>query len=155
MDEMQSPLQSVAAPQQMTPMQIIQQAAPRQAPGIPPEQVVESIMAEIEAPGVIFEQFGNTVFIAHIAPEDPTGAMFRALNADTPQNYIRAVYQFFQLMKQQGVRILVTQFKDPSLINIAKGVDKMYSNDAAMGFAVRRTEDGGYHMSIDLGGQQP
>ena len=145
-----------AAPQaQSDPTEIIRAAAPSQAPDVPVDQVVQSVLAELQAPDTIWEVIGKTLFIAHPSPEAPTGAMFRVLNADTPQNYISATYQFFQRLKGEGIRVLVTQFKDPSIINIAKGVDKLYHKDAAMGFQVQKTSDGGFQMTIDLGSAQP
>lgn len=153
---MTSPLQvaedSLAA-DQMTPEQIIAAAAPQQAPGVPVEAVMQSIQQERLAPGTIFEQFGNTIFIAH--PDEKGAAVFRALNADTPRNYIEGTYAFFQQLKQKGFRTLVTYFKDPAIINVAKGVDRLYSTDAAMGFQVAKTSDGGFRMVVDLGGNAP
>lgn len=137
---------------QMTPMQVIEVAAPQQAPGVPIEAVIQSIQQEIQVEGTIFEQFGNTIFIAH--PDNKGAAVFRALNADTPRNYIESTYNFFQTLKQQGVRTLVTYFKDPAIITVAKGVDRLYSTDAAMGFQVAKTSDGGFRMVVDLGGNQ-
>jgi hypothetical protein len=150
MFEEQSPLQQVGGGQQMSPEEVIRQAAPRQAPDIPVEQVLQSIQQEAQLPDAIFEQYGNTIFVAHMTQEGV--AVFRALNADTPQNYIHATKQFFDMMRENGIRYLVTTFKDPAIINIAAGVDKMYADDAAMGYQVDQTSDGGFRMGIDLGG---
>lgn len=143
------PAQQVSSPMAM--LDVIRAAAPQQAPGIPVELVVASIQQEIQDMDAIVNQLGNTVFITHLDQDHPTMATFRALNADTPQNYIWAVYQYFQLMRDKGVRGLVTVFQDPTIINIAKGVDRMYRADAALGFQVTQTTDGGYRMVVDLG----
>lgn len=132
--------------------EIIQQAAPRQSPGIPPERVMAAISQEINAEGTISEQFGDTLFIAH-----PTGRpemfIFRALNADNPRNYIQNVLMFFQMMLEEyGAQVLITEFKDPSIINIAKAIHQQLGRNAPLEFAVQRTTDGGYRMTVLLKG---
>jgi len=135
---------------QMDPGEIIRQAAPRQAPGIPVEQVMASIAQELNTEGTYSKQFGNTFFIAH--PTEKEGVfMFRALNADTPQNYIRNVLDFFAEMFQYGIRIMVTEFEDPSIINIAKAIQAQMDEGDDLQYAVQKTSTGGFRMTVYLG----
>ena len=130
--------------------EIIQQAAPRQAPGVPPEQVSAAISKELNMPGTVAQQFGETFFIAHPSPQEGVYT-FRALNADSPQNYIYNVLDFFAMMFQNGIRILLTEFQDPSIINIAKAIQAQMDENNDLQYAVQRNSKGGFRMTIYLG----
>lgn len=141
--------------QQMDIGEIIQVAAPRQAPEYPPMEVIKSIMQELNAPGVDSQQFGNTVFITHQTQRDGF-FIFRALNADTPQNYIYNVIDYLDYAENQlGAQYLVSDFTDPTIINIAKAAQRILQQDpnSAIQYAVQRKYDGtGFRMTIKLRG---
>ena len=54
-----------------------------------PEQVKASLVAETHEAGAIIMRQGNTLFVVHKNPNQPTEAFFRALNADTARNFIK------------------------------------------------------------------
>ena len=114
------------------------------------EQIKASLMSEVQNAGGLLMQEGNTLFIIHKLPEDPTVGVFRALNADTIQNYLKNCLVFTKAIGLMGFKYMVTVFDDPSLINIFKhiGRNQPFKN---MGYAVQRTTDGQYKITASLG----
>lgn len=128
--------------------EIIQVAAQQQSPNIPFEQVYKSIAAELQQPGTQFIRQGDTLFIIHPTPKKRTG-FFRALNADSGQNYLQNCEYFAKAAYAAGWDTLFTQFQDPSLINIFRYVGR--SKPDNMGYTVDQAEDGSYQVTIKLG----
>ena len=114
------------------------------------EQIKASLMSEVQNAGGLLMQEGNTLFIIHKLPEDPTVGVFRALNADTIQNYLKNCLVFTKAIGLMGFKYMVTVFDDPSLINIFKhiGRNQPFKN---MGYAVQRTTNGQYKVTASLG----
>lgn len=114
------------------------------------EQIKASLMSEVQNAGGLLMQEGNTLFIIHKLPEDPTVGVFRALNADIIQNYLKNCLVFTKAIGLMGFKYMVTVFDDPSLINIFKhiGRNQPFKN---MGYAVQRTTDGQYKITASLG----
>jgi len=114
------------------------------------EQIKASLMAEIQNANGLLMQEGNTLFIIHKSPDRPDVGVFRALNADTIQNYLKNCLVFTKAIGLMGFKYIVTVFDDPSLINIFKhiGRNQPFKN---MGYAVQRTTDGQYKVTVSLG----
>ena len=53
------------------------------------EEGIAAVIAESQMPNCIMIRQGNTIFIIHYVPKQKNQGMFRALNADTPQNYLQ------------------------------------------------------------------
>jgi hypothetical protein len=107
------------------------------------------ITKEITMPGVNTTRIGNTVFIVHTNKESPKHIFFRALNADTAKNYIENSKKFTEQMKKKGYTAMVTQFQDPTLLNIFKAIAR--DKPADMGYAVQKSKDGKtYQVSVQL-----
>ena len=106
--------------QELSNQEIIQIAAQETGSQYSPEQVTASIMAETHEAGAIMMREGNTLFIIQKSPNNPEVGVFRALNADTAQNYLQNSMVFIQAAAAAGFKTLVTTFQDESLLNIFK-----------------------------------
>lgn len=113
-----------------------------------PEQVLASITAEAQQPGVILMREGNTVFVIHRSPADESIAVFRALNADTPDNYLQNSVTFTEAMKSLGFRAMITEFYDDSLLGIFKYIAR--DKPAGMGYQASRLQDGKIRVVVQL-----
>lgn len=118
----------------------------------PPNAVAMSILLELQQPNTLFKQFGNTLFIAHPSKE-PGKFIFRALNADTVENYLESAKKFIYLMKQQGATELATQFTGEKILRFIKLVAKeMVQEDGApIGYRAYKRGDE-YLVAITLTG---
>jgi len=76
--------------------------------------------------------------------------MFRALNADTPSNFLASAYAFPVDAYKSGFDTLVTQFSNQSLLNIFRQVMKNPPNPG-MGYNVSKLADGQYQVALQLG----
>lgn len=139
--------------QELEPDEIIGIAAQDTGSEYSPEQVKASLMAETHESGAIILRQGNTLFVVHKSPKEPTVGVFRALNADTAKNYIDNSIMFVKAAASMGLKTLVTQFTDPSLLNIFKVISRNPPLPG-MGYATQKTKDGGYQVTINLGGEQ-
>jgi hypothetical protein len=80
------------------------------------EQVYASLVKEMNMEGTSVYRQGNTIFLMHHA-KGRVG-VFRALNADTARNYLDNSYTFIQDAYKMGFDILVSDFVDPTIMNI-------------------------------------
>lgn len=114
------------------------------------EQVKASLSAEAYEMGALMMRQGNTIFVLHQDKSNPVVGVFRALNADTVKNYIENCVEFIKAVGMMGFKYLITQFNDPALIRITEQVYKRepFKN---MEYAVNKTVDGGYQVTVDLG----
>jgi hypothetical protein len=78
---------------------------------------------------------------------------FRALNADTAENFLQSSYQFVIDAYRAGFYQLVTKFKDQSLLNIFRIISNNPPNPG-MGYEVRQEPDGQYLVTLQLGDPQ-
>jgi hypothetical protein len=107
------------------------------------------ITKEITLPRVTTSRIGNTIFIVHTNKESPKHIFFRALNADTAKNYIENSKKFTEQMKKKGYTAMVTQFQDPTILNIFKAIAR--NKPADMGYAVQKSKDGKmYQVTVQL-----
>ena len=130
--------------------EIIRIAAEETMSQYSPEQVLAAVMAEAHQPETLVIRQGNTLFILHRAPKDKTIGVFRALNADTPANYLENSTMFIKACKSMGFRAVVSQFKDPSIINIFKYISRN-PPFAGMGYEVKHITNGGFQVVVNLG----
>lgn len=80
----------------------------------PPKVAYPAIIAEMTQPNTDVKQLGNTMFILHRADEDQ--AFFKALNADTVNNFVENSKKYVVYAKKDlGLKILVTEFEDPAI----------------------------------------
>lgn len=119
---------------------------------VPPNVAAMSILMELQQPGTIKEQFGNTLFIAHPSKE-PGKFIFRALNADTVENYLESAKKFIYLMKQQGATTLATQFTGEKILRFVKLVANDLAREMGGGIEYRIYKRGDeYMVTVKLAG---
>ena len=115
------------------------------------EQVYAALVKEMNMEGTSTYREGNTVFLMHHA-KGRIGT-FRALNADTARNYLDNSYQFIQDAYKMGFDILVSDFEDPTIMNIFKGISRNPPQEG-MGYRAERTQNG-FRVTVKLGPARP
>ena len=115
------------------------------------EQVYAALVKEMNMEGTSTYREGNTVFLMHHA-KGRIGT-FRALNADTARNYLDNSYIFIQDAYKMGFDILVSDFEDPTIMNIFKGISRNPPQEG-MGYRAERTERG-FRVTVKLGPARP
>lgn len=133
--------------------QILQIAAEQSQSQYPIEIVLAAFVKEVEMPENKFLRYGNTIFIIDGNEKKPGTGMFRALNADTAENFLNASYQFVDDAYAAGFYLLVTQFYDQSLLNIFRIISQDPPREG-MGYQVQTMQDGGYQVTLQLGPPQ-
>jgi hypothetical protein len=116
----------------------------------PPEFLYATFVKEVQMPDSKFLRYGNVLYLIHGSPKDPRKGQFRALNADTAQNFLESGFQFVIDAYKAGFDVLVTEFKDQSLLNIFRTVSKNPPNPG-MGYQVEMTQGGQYRVTLQLG----
>jgi hypothetical protein len=116
-----------------------------------PEQVYAALVKEMNTEGTSTYRQGNTVFLMHHA-KGRIGT-FRALNADTARNYLDNSYTFIKDAYEMGFDVLVSDFKDPTIMNIFKGISRNPPREG-MGYRAERTKDG-FRVTVKLGPTRP
>jgi len=139
--------------EQLSNEEIVEIAAQNTGSQYSPEQVRAAIMAEVRTPDTLALQQGNTLFVVHRSKKDPSVAVFRALNADTAPNYLENSFVFTETMRSMGFRAMVSTFYDSSILNIFKYVSRN-PPFPGMGYQVKRTQDGGFFVTVNLGSDQ-
>lgn len=132
----------------LTVGEIIQEAAQSTGVNRPFEEVVQILQLELTLPNIWKCREGNTLFIVHKSAK-PGFGYFRALNADTAQNYVANSRKFIASAYKVGFDYLVTQFEDPTVLNIFKIIGR--DKPADMGYKAQRTNTGGYQVTVKLG----
>jgi hypothetical protein len=108
-----------------------------------------SVMKELTLPGAWSVRMGNTVFIVHPQKDKVGYVFFRALNADTAKNYVEHSKKFTNQMRDKGYKVMVTQFQDPTILNIFKAIAR--DKPEGMGYAVQKSKDGKmYQVTVQL-----
>lgn len=134
--------------QELSNEEIIQIAAQDTGSPYSPEQVQAALVAEAQTEGAILMREGNTLFVVHRYPQDPEIAVFRALNADTADNYLQNSVVFTEAMKAAGFRAMITTFYDETLLNIFKYIGR--DKPQGMGYQVSRLPDGQLRVVVQL-----
>jgi hypothetical protein len=140
----------------ISPQEIVKIAANKTGGKYTPEQIEASIAAEIHQAKSWVMREGNTLFVMHAIPDQPTVAVFRALNGDTIPNYLKNSVMFTKAVGMAGFKYLVTRFSDKSLLNIFEYV-KRHAPFKGMGYAVQQFQNGDYVVTVNLGttGSEP
>ena len=133
----------------LTGEQIIEIAAANTKVGRPVKEVKDMLMIEFNLPNIWKMREGNTIFICHKSKEAGYG-YFRALNADTAQNFLQSSRVFADGAYKVGFDVLVTQFQEASLLNLFKMISRNPVREG-MGYAAQKTSDGGYQVTLVLG----
>ena len=134
----------------LTVPEIIAVATKETASEYPTAAVLASVYEEMQQPQTYTIMEGNTLFIIHKG--EGRNGMFRALNADVPANYLNNCLVFSGAAYKLGFDSLITQFKDPSLLNIFKFVEKNRQKvNPDMGFVAQQAEHGDYVVTVKLG----
>jgi hypothetical protein len=113
----------------------------------PASAIYAAMVKEMNMPGVSVLREGNTLFIVHVA-EGRVG-FFRALNADTARNYLESSYAFIQAAYKMGFDTLVSDFEDPTIMNIFKAISRNPPQEG-MGYKAERTKRG-FRVTVKLG----
>lgn len=130
--------------------EILKIAAQNTESEYPPEFLYTTFVKEVQMPDSKFYRYGNVIYIIHGSPKDPRKGQFRALNADTAQNFLQSGFQFVIDAYKAGFDVLVTEFKDQSLLNIFRTVSKNPPNPG-MGYQVEMTTNNQYRVTLQLG----
>jgi hypothetical protein len=118
-----------------------------------PEQIKAAILAETSELGALIIREGNTFFI--INPTNrPDIVMFRALNADTIQNYIDNSIKAARALSEKGIKLLIVDFEDETILRILKAIGNGAGNSGmgtpGSGYSIKRTSNGGYRAVVKI-----
>ena len=117
----------------------------------PAQAVYAALVKEMNMEGTSTYREGNTLFIMHHA-KGRVG-IFRALNADTARNYLDNSYTFIKDAYDMGFDTLVSDFEDPTIMNIFKGISRNPPREG-MGYRAERTKTG-FRVTVKLGPARP
>lgn len=109
--------------------------------------VYAAMVKEMNMNGTSIVRNGNTIFVIHNA-EGRVG-VFRALNADTARNYLESSYAFIQGAYKMGFDTLVSEFEDPTIMNIFKAISRNPPQEG-MGYKAERINKG-FRVTVKLG----
>jgi hypothetical protein len=114
------------------------------------DQIEASVGTELYKARGLAVREGNTLFIVHAIPEQPTVAVFRAINADVIKNYLQNSVDFAKAVGLMGYKYMVTTFDDKKLLNIFHYIGRKapFGN---MGFAIEELKGGRYRVTVNLG----
>jgi hypothetical protein len=113
----------------------------------PASTVYAAMVKEMNMPGTSIMREGNTLFVIHNS-EGRVG-VFRALNADTARNYLESSYTFIQAAYKMGFDTLVSEFQDPTIMNIFKAISRNPPQEG-MGYKAEKTNKG-FRVTVKLG----
>jgi hypothetical protein len=128
--------------------QIIEIAAENTESPFPPQAVVQGLKAEMSQPDSLPMRYGNTIFLCHKGKG--RNGFFRALNADTARNFVENGMRWVTAAYDAGFDFMVTEFSDPSLVNVFKAISKRPPR-TNMGYQVRKMKDGNIQVVLQLG----
>ena len=134
----------------ISPKEIVAIAAEKTGGRYSAKQIETSVALEIKESKAWVMRENNTLFIINAVLNQPTIAVFRALNGDTIPNYLKNSVMFTKAMGQAGFKYLVTRFSDKSLLNIFEYV-RRHAPFEGMGYTVQQLQDGDYKVTINLG----
>jgi hypothetical protein len=115
----------------------------------PIKEAKEMLTIEFNMPNTWKMREGNTIFLCHKSKQ-PGYGYFRALNADTAQNFLQNSRVFADAAYKVGFDVLVTQFQDSSLLGLFKMISRNPVREG-MGYAAKKIEDGGFQVTLVLG----
>ncbi len=112
-------------------------------------ELMMRIVAELSLPTTEHLVIGNTLFIINKG-EGRVGYM-RALNADTGANFLESCRVFSEAAYMLGFDTLVTDFDEPSFLQVFRYMARPPRPREQMGYEVAETEGGGYQVTFQLG----
>jgi hypothetical protein len=133
--------------QKLTDQAVLMIAAKETKSKYPAATVFAALVKEMGLKGTSTFRAGNTIFIMHHA-KGRVGT-FRALNADTARNYLENSYEWVQAAYKMGFDTLVTDFEDPTIINVFKAISRRPPQEG-MGYRAEKTSQG-YRVTLKLG----
>lgn len=133
--------------QKLTDQAVLMVAAKETKSKYPAATVFAALVKEMGLKGTSTFRAGNTIFIMHHA-KGRVGT-FRALNADTARNYLENSYEWVQAAYKMGFDTLVTDFEDPTIINVFKAISRRPPQEG-MGYRAEKTSQG-YRVTLKLG----
>jgi hypothetical protein len=135
---------------------IVKIAAENTRSPYPFKKVFMLFTAELGMPNAKLYKFGNTVFVVHPSEEKPSFGIFRALNADTAENYVVNGKQFVDQAIADGFTGLQTTFSDPSILNIFQMIarEERAAQNPNMGYQVYKSKDGMIRVNLVLQGER-
>jgi len=133
--------------------EILAAAAEETESPYPKEKVRDFFFKEMMSPNSKTFRYGNTLYVVRQGQKNKDTGSFRALNADTAENYLQSGYRFVDDAYAAGFNTLATQFKDQSILNIFRTVSKNPPREG-MGYSVDMTADNGYLVGLQLGKSQ-
>ena len=107
-----------------------------------------AILTEMSQPNTDVKQIGNTIFILHKG--DNGQGFFKALNADTANNFLQSSRQYVVYTKKSGMNTLVTDFEDKAISTLFHAIAKNPPMPG-MGFKEYKTSNGGFRIVLNLG----
>lgn len=116
--------------------------------GLSRAQMIATINTELQMPDTLFIRQGNTLYIIHKAA--PGVGWFRALNADTPRNFLENGKVFMLACHKMGFDTMATTFTDPTILSVFRYISKNPPIEG-MGYQVRKTRDGGFYVTVKTG----
>ena len=115
----------------------------------PMNVMMPAVLTELNQPNVKTKQFGNTLF--EIILGDGDKAFFKAFNADIGPNFVENSKKFcVWASKVMRLKILVTEFKDPSLEQLFK-IISMNPPMPDMGYQAFKMKSGNTRIVLNLG----
>jgi hypothetical protein len=132
----------------LTSAQIIEVASQNTGVQRPIDQIKQMLTVEFNMTNVWKMRQGNTIFVVHKS-NLPGYGWFRALNADTAKNFLENSRVFADSAYKVGFDVVVTNFTDPTILNIFKMISRNPVRDG-MGYAVQKAQNG-YRVTLVLG----
>ena len=115
----------------------------------PVNKALPAILTEMAQPNTDVKQMGNTMFVLHKG--DNGQGVFKALNADIPQNFLANSIKYVVYVKQNlGINVLVTEFQDPAISTLFHVIARNPPMQG-MGFQEFKTSNGGIRIVLNLG----
>ena len=115
----------------------------------PVNKALPAILTEMSQPNTDVKQMGNTMFVLHKG--DNGQGVFKALNADIPQNFLDNSRKYVVYAKQNlGMNVLVTEFQDPAISTLFHVIARNPPMEN-MGFQEFKTSNGGKRIVLNLG----
>jgi hypothetical protein len=135
--------------QLLTVQQIIQVAAETSGVKRPMQEIVHMLTIELSMPNIWKCREGNTLYVVH-KTQTPGYGYFRSLNGDVAKNFVENGRKFIDAAYKVGFDVLVTQFQDPTILNVFKIISRNPVREG-MGYQAQRTNDGGFQVTLQLG----
>lgn len=135
---------------------IVKIAAENTRSQYPFEKVYMLFVAELGIPNSRLYKFGNTVFVIHPSEKRQEFGVFRALNADTAENFIQNSKMFVDKAIEDGFTGLQTTFSDPTILNIFQIIAKEEgaAQNQNMGYQVYKNKSGMIRVNLVLQGER-